>query len=372
MIYYILLLWIYLAGALFFLNNGKVNFNKNKTPFLIMSFMAIIFVLGMRNQTVGVDTKSYYIIFNNVAETQIFDLIKSYYFSNIEIGYILLMKFVSIFGNYYLFQIVVAFITCILFAKFISENMNNYFLGVILFLAFDMFLLMFNISRQMLAVALIVNCWFYLNHNKKSLAIFLFILAGLIHTTAWLFIAIYLLYLVRNKQFIIRLLPIFIVIFIYSYKTILDKVAIILPHYANYYGNHKTIFEVGNAIVIWIFIAVVSILLMIINIRISKNNDRIKTNKKINTLIDYETETNLYALFSMLYVASNIIGLSFNYFQRLGCYFVPFAMITFERFGMQIRNTIVRRMYYCGVVISFSIYFILSTKTEQYLYSFLW
>ena len=89
-------------------------------------------------------------------------------------------------------------------------------------------------------------------------------------------------------------------------------------------------------------------------------------------MLDWTAETYLYAAFSLFYVASNIIGLSFNYFERLGCYFAPFVMITFERFGMQIKNTIIRRMYYCGLVVCFSIYFILSTKTEQYLYNFFW
>lgn len=372
MVYYILLLWIFIAGAVCFCPNGKVNFQRNKTLFLFISYIAIIFVLGMRNQTVGVDTKSYYIIFNKVSETPFSEIMKSYYYLNIEIGYIFLMKFVSILGNYYLFQIVVAFIACILFAKFIADNMNNYFLGVILFLGFDIFLLLFNISRQMLAVALIVNCWSYLNHGKKNRALILFILAGLMHTTAWLFMAIYLIYLIRNNRFIIRLLPIIGVVIIFSYKIILDKVASIVPHYANYYGNHKTILEVGLSMVIWILIVSISIVLIITNIRISKYGVTGNIINEKNTLLDWTAETYLYAAFSLFYVASNIIGLSFNYFERLGCYFAPFVMITFERFGMQIKNTIIRRMYYCGLVVCFSIYFILSTKTEQYLYNFFW
>lgn len=372
MIYYSLLLWVFIAGALCFCNTGKVNFKKNKMLFLLLSYIAIIFVLGMRNQTVGVDTKSYYAIFNKVSTVSFSELVKSYYYLTIEVGYVLLMKAVSIFGNYYLFQFIVAAIACILFAKFIADNMQNYFLGIILFLGFDLYLLLFNISRQMLAVALIVNCWSCLNHRKKSKALVLFIFAGMMHTTAWLFVVIYLVYLVRNNRFIIRLLPIIGAIIIFSYRIILDKVATIVPHYANYYGNHKTILETGFSVIIWSLIASISVVLIIRNIRISESRIILVNNIEENTLLSWTAETYLYSTFSLFYVASNIIGLSFNYFERLGCYFAPFVILTFERFGIQIRNTVVRRVYYCGLVACFSIYFILSTKTEQYLYSFFW
>lgn len=372
MIYYGLLLWVFIAGALCFCHTGKVNFENNKMLFLILSYIAIIFVLGMRNQTVGVDTKSYYAIFAKVSTVSFSELVKSYYYLTIEVGYILLMKVVSIFGNYYLFQFVVAAMACILFAKFIADNMKNYFLGIILFLGFDLYLLLFNISRQMLAVALIANCWSCLNHRKKGKALVLFIFAGMMHTTAWLFAAIYLVYLVRNNRFIIRLLPVIGAIIIFSYRIVLDKVATIVPHYANYYGNHKTILEAGASVIIWSLIVSISVILIIRNIRISENRMILANNIEGNTLLSRTAETYLYAAFSLFYVASNIIGLSFNYFERLGCYFAPFVILTFERFGMQIRNTVVRRVYYCGLVICFSIYFILSTKTDQYLYSFCW
>lgn len=360
---------MFIVGVFCFLPKGKVNFQKNKTPFLVVSFIAIIFVLGMRNETVGVDTKSYYAIFNKVSEIPFSEILKSYYYLYIEVGYILLMKIVSFFGNYYLFQIVIAFIACVLFAKFIYDNMYNYYFAVILFLGFDMFLFLANISRQMLAVALIANSWSCLNHEKKIKALIYFIIAGFIHTTAWLFVVIYFVHLIKNNRFIIRLLPVMGVIILFSYKRILNIMASIVPHYANYYGNKKTLLEAGFSTIIWILIVIISVILIVLNSKMSNQGVILSERKK---MLSWTAETYLYATFSIFYVISNIIGLSFNYFERLGCYFAPFVMITFERFGMQIRNVILRRLYYCAVVICFSIYFILSTKTKQYLYSFFW
>ena len=370
MVYYILLVCIYTFGGLCFCHTGKVNFKKNKKLFLVLSYTLMVIILGMRNKTVGVDTKNYYLIFSMVAETPFSEIIKSYYFLSIEVGYVMLMKILSIFGNYYLFQITVAIITCILFADFFSNNMENYFIAVILFLGFDIYLLSFNISRQMLAVALIINCWSCLNKNKKIEAAVLFLIAELVHTTSWLFIVIYLVYIMRKNKLIIRLLPIVWMLIIAAYKIILNKIASIVPHYANYYGNHKTVLEVGLSKIIWMLVLTISILLIFRNIIISGVKAKSSNNIEKRNKFSENLETYLYATFSLCYVGANIVGLSFNYFERLGCYFAPFVIITFERFGMQIKSTAIRRLYYCGLVVCFSIYFILSTRTEQYAYSF--
>ena len=372
MVYYGLVIWIFLVASICFCRRGKINFKKNKNIFMFLSFAAIVIVLGMRDQTVGVDTQNYYNIFSNVARTPFLEIIKHFYFLTIEVGYIVLMKVVSIFGNYYLFQMVVSIITCGLFLKFIKDNMENDFLGVILFLGLDTYLLLFNISRQMLAVALIVNYWTYLKFGKKIKAFVLLLCAGFIHTTAWIFVVFWFVYFIRNNKFFIRILPMVGVLIIFSYEKVLDAVALIVPHYANYYGNHKTILEAGFSMVIWCIITIISIVLIIKNIKdVKKENKKIIVAQR-KIALNWNVETYLYAGFSLFYVASNVIGLSFNYFERLGCYFVPFAMISFERFGMQIKNIIIRRMYFCGVIVCFVIYFILSTKTDQYLYQFFW
>lgn len=360
-------------AVLCFYQRGKINFTRNKKIFLVVSFLAIVFILGMRADTVGVDTHSYHTIFDKVSDSSFTEILRGYYYLNIEVGYIILMKATSIFGGYYLFQIVIATIACVLFAKFIADNFENYFLGVILFLGFEAYLLLFNISRQMLAVALIANCWSVLNQNKKVKAFILFICAGVIHTTAWIFIVIYMVYLLRNNKFIVRSLPIIGIIGIFSYEKILRIVSTIVPHYANYYGNHKVVLEIGFAVAIWMIVAIISLYLIITNIKMS--NVKIEKKKycvKRYSLLSWDTETYLYSGFALFYVAANVIGLSFNYFERLGCYFIPFVMIVFERFGIQIKTTVIRRLYYCGLVICFITYFIVSSKTEQYLYNFFW
>lgn len=370
MAYYILLIWIFEAMAFCFCTTGKICFRKNRNTFIVLSFVAIIFLLGMRDLSVGADTKSYFNMFDKVALTPFSEIIKHYYYSYMEVGYIVLMKVVSFLGNYLLFQIIISIITNILFFRFIKENFENYFLGVILFLSLDIFLLLFNLSRQMLAVALIVNCWSCLNHKKRVMAWLLFICAGLIHTTAWLFIGFFVVYFMKNCKFFIKLIPVVGIVVLFSYQEIINIASFILPHYANYYGNHKTIMEAGFVKIVWCIISAISLIIIIKKNKMINTRGDVKTSLDDQHSLNWHIETYLYASFSLFYVATNVIGLSFNYFERIGCYFVPFVTVIFERFGMQIKNPVVRRIYFSGVVICFSIYFILRTKTDQYIYNF--
>ena len=370
MVYYILLIWIFEAMIFCFCTTGKICFRKNRNTFIVLSFIAIIYLLGMRDLNVGADTKSYCNMFDKVALTPFSEIIKHYYFSYMEVGYIVLMKVVSFLGNYLLFQIIISIITNILFFKFIKENFENYFVGVMLFLSLDVFFLLFNLSRQMLAVALVINCWSYLNHKKRVMALCFLVCAGFIHTTAWLFIGFFMVYFMKKCKLFIKLIPVIGITALFFYQEIIDIAYFILPHYANYYGNHKTIMEAGFAKIIWLIILVISLITIIKKIKIIdiKNNSVISLNDQ--RALNWHIETYLYASFSLFYVVTNIIGLSFNYFERIGCYFVPFVTVTFERFGTQIKNPILRRIYFNGIIICFSVYFILSSRTDQYIYNF--
>lgn len=372
MVYNGLILWVFFAGLVCFCRSGIVNFTYNKKIFLFMTFSVMALVYGLRADTVGVDTHTYHMIFDKVSATPFSEIVQSYYFDSIEVGYAFLMRVVSEFGGYNLFQTVQGLLICGLFANFIKDNADNYFLECILFLGLDSYLLSFNIARQMLAAVLIANCWSSLRLNKPFKALLFMLCAGMMHTTAWIFVIFFIIPFLKKYKMFMRCLPAAGVITIFSYETILARFAQLVPHYANYYKNQKTLLTVGTKAVVWMIIVAVAVMLIMQNIKMPEDVSTQKRRSRFKPFLSFSMETYLYAGFSLCYVAANVAGLSFNYLERLGCYFIPFVMITFERFGMQIKTTTIRRIYYCGLAACFIMYFMLSSHTSQYQYNFFW
>lgn len=371
MTYIALLLWVFLSGTFCFTTNWKINFKKNKNIFIWLSFTPIIFLMGLRDLSVGVDTLNYYYIYNEVSKASLIQLTNDFYYLDIELGYVILMKIISYIGNYYFFQLVISSLICMLYIRFIHYNMEYYFIGIILFLGFDIFLLSMNITRQMLAILLIANSWTSLINNKKYTALLFYLLAGLTHTTSWVFFIIFVMYYFRENYFILRLIPVFGVAVIFSYETIIKIMSKLIWRYRNYYQNKKEIMTPGLSVIIWIIIAIISILLLVKCYYKYKKLLREDLEEK-NILLKPIFENYVYSVFSLFYVSSYFIGLRFNYFERFGLYFAPFVILVFERYGNSIRNDFLRRLYFCSLTICFSVFFIIRSSTSQYIYNVFW
>ena len=152
MIYIFLVVWLVMAVVICF--GFHLHFDKNRYLYLKFIVIPLILVMGFRNYTVGVDTASY----------------MHYY----EVGYCLLLKVSSLFvDNYYFFQILQAIIFNVLIMYFIQENTQNYFLAYSVFLGMGMYTLSFNITRQMIAVAIITNAWTLISKGRKFQALIL-------------------------------------------------------------------------------------------------------------------------------------------------------------------------------------------------------
>ena len=74
---------------------------KNKL-YLILIFAVLILVSGFRNNSVGIDTRTYQMNFELIKEIRFFDIFKSFYpvdaiGGDLEIGYVFLGKICSFF-----------------------------------------------------------------------------------------------------------------------------------------------------------------------------------------------------------------------------------------------------------------------------------
>ncbi len=76
-------------------------------------------------------------------------------------------------------------------------------------------------------------------------------------------------------------------------------------------------------------------------------------------------------LCGMAYLGINILGQSFDGFDRLSIFFQPFLILLFEYGGKCFEHRI-SRMYYTGVAVSMMMLFLRLSSTEQYQYIPFW
>ena len=316
---------------------------------LNMLFLLLALVMGLRGISVGVDTENYGNIFNSIAKVPLDDIFSGFFYDSLEVGFVLYAKLISmIWNDYQFFLLVSAFLFCYLFKRFIEHSTNNYFIASVIFISVGIYLSAFNIYRQMLAVALLSNAWICFRDKHYTAVILITLLALTFHVSAFLFIIVYVIYALRNEKRIMKLIPLMLILLYGVFDLLLGKITLYLSHYNNYLDNHKTLQEANTVMILWFIVVSLSLFFI------------------------YRPKSDSFARFvgsmTLMYIFMNIIGLQFNYFERLGLYFSPFLIIIFCNLSDIIKNRYIKDILFIGLVTCFLTYFILSTSSEQYIY----
>lgn len=178
LIYYILLLYLLILGLLFYRHPGA----RVKKLFLFLAFAGLFLLMAVRSESVGTDVRAYGRIFRRIAVTDsLLDVIRV--IENAPV-YCLLCKAVSFFGDYRLMLVVTALITMSSVAVYIYIFSDNVFLSTYCFVSLYFYLHSFNISRQFLALALILLAVCFRKKERVALCATFFILAVGIHPLA--------------------------------------------------------------------------------------------------------------------------------------------------------------------------------------------
>lgn len=194
----------------------------------------LILLSSFRGSEIGIDTKNYIKIFQLVKLTEIKNI-------NMEYGYLLINKMVSIFtqNEIYLFLV----LNCIIFilvSKFIKYFSLNYDLSLLIYYCFYYFNYNFNLVRQTVCFSIICYSLIYLSKNKIIKFYILLFIASTIHFSALTLIPFGFLY----KRFFKKSVQIYIIILVIilnlSIKKIFEKISELIP-----YLNNKLISSYG-------------------------------------------------------------------------------------------------------------------------------
>ncbi len=311
-IYTLLIFYVIFLSIIYALKKSKSK--KTDKIFLIMAFIPMIIIMGFRGRTVGTDTYSYTIYFQQICDYSISEALNFF-----PLGWVILNKMIGITLGIepvnYIF--VVSFLLLILFMKFIYDNSIDVSVSTILFILFYHYFSSFNGMRQYLAVAIAINSFKYLMENKNIKFIFINLIATSIHPTALLF-----LFLLPVKNIKPTISNIYKILFIsIVLMMILGPIAQLFvkmfPHYELYldetgigtfgFGQGKN----RNIIITFIYIAFEIFMLVVM-----------KNKNKINL-----KEHFVYIIINLIGILFCLMSLSNTLFNRLSWYFIIFAII---------------------------------------------
>lgn len=200
-IYIFLLLWSLVTGSIFLKKR-----NVNNLIYILLNFIPLALVSGLRARCVGTDTNMYHVVFYEVADNS---FVWSFFDDRgIEIGFRALLKIISVFSydsNISIFTI--SIILTGLCCRFIYKYSPNVFLSMFLFIGLMYFCETMNTVRQSLACMIICNSYIYLVENKLKTWIICVLLASMFHFSALLFLVFSILNKVTLKRIIIVVLP---------------------------------------------------------------------------------------------------------------------------------------------------------------------
>ena len=236
-VYVFIAIWSVLIGA-FVLQNRNRSYEKNRKSYMFLLSCVLAIIMGLRATTVGQDTLSYKNMFDTVSSIPIDMLFNISSYSS-KIGYVLLMKVCSyIVNDYFFFQIVVSVLFCIGISKFLLDHGRDMLLITMVFLGCGFYLSAFNVTREAIAVVLVVNAFTAIEEQKWKQAVILFLLAISIHLTALSFLWGVVIYIFKDKEWIIKWAPIITMIVGLGYEIVIELASKFFPMYFNYYKNY--------------------------------------------------------------------------------------------------------------------------------------
>lgn len=162
--------------------------------YLFISFIILFILAAFREVSVGTDTQGY---------EELFYRLKRGIPIRQEIGWQYLNKIVIYFGGGFEYVLIVSSLLVLLPVFFVSKNYSdNPMLSIFLYFAFYIYLQSFNITRQTIAVSIVLIAYTFLLKNQYWRYCLIIGVASLFHITALLCLPLVFIDRVPDKKFI--------------------------------------------------------------------------------------------------------------------------------------------------------------------------
>lgn len=323
---------------------------SNKKIYIFLLVFPLFILAAFRAPSVGNDTLNYYKSYLTVSQEAFFSPTQS----RMEIGYIYYMRIIALLGFGYLgFQIITSAILLFSISRFIYKYSTNIAFSFFIFMTTRMFFGIMNISRQYLAIAVLlfsIECI----RNKKLFKFSLFVLiATSIHFTAIFFFTAY---FIANSKLNEKRSILLIMTGIFC-GLLFDRIVLIFVsvtgRYSGYLEGRYFNFEGNIAIYInllinLIFFSVAFFTKYWISREHTKPIDQISTSNKANIRLPYET---IWYTLCLLTLIVSIVGLNATILSRIGMYFSVFFLVFIPSVIRSIKSKEIRTIISLGIVV---------------------
>ena len=375
MIYGVLIALIYLSKFIYD-RIPALTEKRRKMLFLGTAFALLFFVCAFRHVSVGTDMQSYLNKYVLLSRYSFLDIFSGFYSERVEIGFALLNKLLSLISPFPQTIIIVStFLFCLGCATFIYRYIDNDLTAVILFTCGGMYMYAFNITRQMIACAILMNAWGLLTEKRYRASFLLFALSITFHVTSAVFILAYLFYFIRHNKTAVTITATIGLLLALNYIHIINFAAQFTDKFS-YLDNSRQKIDASGVWAIWsVEIAVLATYLLYYYFRHTSTATRL-LNKLPHPVSGISAVESLcIPVFVALYIIFICMGTQFNYMDRFGVYFLPFCMLLFINFGNRIKEQSIRlaRIYTAAVHTCSVIYFVFfASALPHYSYMFMW
>ncbi len=374
---YAVLIALILGAKLLFDKLPRLTSRQRRLYFVASSFFFLFFLVAFRAPTVGTDMESYMNKFTLLREYPLWEILTRFYSERVEMGFALLSWITGLFTSHPQAIIVVsAAAFCIGMGHFVYRYADSHvFTAVILFACCGVYMYAFNITRQMIAVALLMNAWGLLTEKRLRPSLILFAVSLLFHITSFVFVLAYLFYFIREKK-----KPVAIIIgsglfLVAIHRPLLLFLGKFMDAFS-YMDNSKKKISASGIWAIWaIEIAIILLYLVYYFCKDTKRGKALLSRLPRPVFAIAPIEALCIPVFSGLYILFAILGTGFNYLDRLGVFFLPFCIFLFLNFGKRLheQSPLLSRIYMLGLNVCFVAYFLLfATNLEHYRYAFMW
>ena len=323
---------------------------SNKKIYIFLLVFPLFILAAFRAPSVGNDTLNYYKSYLTVSQEAFFSPTQS----RMEIGYIYYMRIIALLGFGYLgFQIITSAILLFSISRFIYKYSTNIAFSFFIFMTTRMFFGIMNISRQYLAIAVLlfsIECI----RNKKLFKFSLFVLiATSIHFTAIFFFTAY---FIANSKLNEKRSILLIMTGIFC-GLLFDRIVLIFVsvtgRYSGYLEGRYFNFEGNIAIYInllinLIFFSVAFFTKYWISREHTKPIDQISTSNKANIRLPYET---IWYTLCLLTLIVSIVGLNATILSRIEMYFSVFFLVFIPSVIRSIKSKEIRTIISLGIVV---------------------
>ncbi|MCL2630164.1 MAG: EpsG family protein [Firmicutes bacterium] len=230
MIFYFANILINLIAGAYFLKEGR--FRNGKKIYLFVTGVQLTLIAGLRSTSVGIDTKSYERIFEEVRKYDIREL-NSY--PHAEFLYVLICKVIQLCGGNYQWALVITgAIIGFGLVKFIYDYSENPMLSVYLLISLGVYYFSFNGTRSALAMVFIINSLKYAMNKKFIKYTLCFIVAFFFHKSSIFYFPLYLVGYLKSGKKATQFILISLFLALALFNTALNIAIMLLPQYGIY------------------------------------------------------------------------------------------------------------------------------------------